>query len=140
VLAADLAPADLEHRAFAVLELRAGELVGLEDGDDAVDPRRTMQLQARDVLEVADGADDGHLVALAGMGARAHRFDSVDDGADLVLRRRLLHHDHHAECLSPAPKRYEGCPAEAVTPPRTALGHGRPVMRHPRVRASRAPS
>jgi hypothetical protein len=90
VLPPDPPPADLEHGALAVLELVAGQLVGLEDGNDAVDARRSMELETSDVLAVADGPDDGHLVALLGWGARAHRFDPVDHGADLVLRRRCF--------------------------------------------------
>jgi hypothetical protein len=54
------------------------------------------------VLQVADGADHRHLVAAARMSAGADRLDPLDDAADVVLRRRLLHHDHHAECLSAA--------------------------------------
>jgi len=54
VLAADLAPADVEHGSLAVAHLRAGELVGLEDGDELVDARRALEPEPLDVLEVAE--------------------------------------------------------------------------------------
>jgi hypothetical protein len=50
VLAADAPAADLEHGSLAVLELAAGQLVGLEDGNDAVDAGRSMELETSDVL------------------------------------------------------------------------------------------
>src|ERR1700728_1700044 len=37
VIAADLAPVDVEHRALAVRDLRRGQLVGLQDRNDTVD-------------------------------------------------------------------------------------------------------
>ncbi len=49
VLAADLAPVDVEHGALAVAELRRGELVGLEDRHDAVHTGLALQPEARDV-------------------------------------------------------------------------------------------
>src|SRR5205807_1307599 len=56
VLAPDLAPVDLEHRAFAVRHLRRGELVGLEDRHHAIDTRLSLEteaLDARVLLHVA---------------------------------------------------------------------------------------
>ena len=49
VLAADLAPGDVEHAALAVADLRGGELVRLEDRHDAVDAGLTLEAEARDV-------------------------------------------------------------------------------------------
>ena len=51
-------------------------------------PIVTELLDARDVEPIVE-------VAAAGMGAGADRFDPVDDGLDLLLRGRRLHHDHH---------------------------------------------
>ena len=39
-----------------MLELRARQLVGLEDGDDAIDAGGALELQARDVLAIKDPA------------------------------------------------------------------------------------
>ena len=47
VLAADLAPADLEHGRLAVAELRRGELVRLEDRHDLVDAGVALELEPR---------------------------------------------------------------------------------------------
>jgi len=95
VLAADLAPGDLERGALVAPELGRGQLVGLEDGDDLLDARVALQAEAGDVLAVADGADHGHLFAAAGVGGRADGLDPLDDGLDLLVGGRRLHHDHH---------------------------------------------
>jgi hypothetical protein len=79
-----------------VADLRRGQLVGLEDGDHAVHAGRAVELEAGDVLAVPDGADDGHLVARAGMRSSPDGLDPLDDGLNLLGRRVLLHHDHHA--------------------------------------------
>src|SRR4029077_10360046 len=118
VLAADLSPGDLEDGRFLVLDLRGGELVGLEDRDDAVDARRSLELKPGDVLAIADRADHGHLLAAARMRMSTNRLDALDDGVDLVRRRRLFHDDHHLECLPGyAFERYEWSPAEGVSRP-----------------------
>ena len=103
VLAADLAPVDLEHGALAVAELRGGELVGLEDRHDPVHPRLALQPEARDagvLLDVADRADHRHARALAAVGARAGSLDLAYDRLDLLVGRGLFHHDHHLRFLS----------------------------------------
>ena len=71
VLAADLRPPISKHRALAVLELRRGELVGLEDRDDLGDAGGAVELEPRDVLAVADRADQRHLLAAGDVGAGA---------------------------------------------------------------------
>jgi hypothetical protein len=37
------------------------------------------------------------------MRVRADGFDAVDDGLDVVLRRRLFHHDHHLDAFLVTP-------------------------------------
>jgi hypothetical protein len=95
VLAADPPAPDVEDRPLAVPELRRGELVGLEDRDDAIDAVGALEVEAGDVLEIADRADDRHLLAPARVRPRADRLDPGDDGRHLVLGGRRLHHDHH---------------------------------------------
>jgi hypothetical protein len=95
VVAADLAPRDLQDAAPPAGDLRGGELVGLEDRDDVVDAVHRVGLDAGDVLAVADGADQRHLFAPRDVGAGADALYSLDDGRDLVVSRRLLHHDQH---------------------------------------------
>jgi hypothetical protein len=95
-----LAPADVHDGAFATTHLRGGQLVGLEDGHDLGHAGRALELEAGDVLAVADGADDGHLVAPAQVSARTHRLDPLYDLGDLVLGRRRFHDDHHRFFLS----------------------------------------
>ncbi len=78
MVAADLAPVDLQHGALAVAELRGGQLVGLEDRHHAVHPRLALQPEALHggvLLDVADRADHGHARALAAVGARAGSLD-----------------------------------------------------------------
>ena len=47
VVAADPAAVDVDHRALALLELRRGELVRLQDRDQVVDARRSPRARAR---------------------------------------------------------------------------------------------
>ncbi len=125
-----LRPPIVEDGALAVLELGGGELVRLEDRDDAVDAGGALELEARDVLEVADRPDDRHLLPAARVRPGAHGFDPVDDGRHVLRAGRRLHHDHHVcTCLSgSAWREYEGGPATALGP--EAVG------RRPRVRAA----
>src|SRR4029078_1265500 len=50
-------------------------------------------------VATARGAYPGPLFATTRMRMRADGLDPVDDGLDFALRRRLLHDDHHLECL-----------------------------------------
>ena len=103
VLAADLAPLDLEHAALAVAYLRRGELVGLEDRHHPIHARLALEAQAFDVdvlLDVADRADHGQARALDRVRERAGALDLLDDRVDLLIGRGLLHDDHHLLILS----------------------------------------
>jgi hypothetical protein len=106
VLPADLAALDVQHGALAVGDLRRGELVGLEDRDHPVHARLALEAETLDghvLLDVADRADHGHARAPAAMGERAGALDLLNDGADLLVGRGLLHHDHHRFILSLTP-------------------------------------
>ena len=135
VVAADLAPLDIEHGALAVGDLRGGELVGLEDRHDAVDARLALEPEALDagvLLDVADRADHGHARARAAMGARAGSLDLLNDRLDLLGGRGLLHHDHHRLILSLTPgiSGADGgrCDGASSAPGEVALG---PNLRDP---------
>ena len=103
VIAADLAPLDVEHGALAVADLRGGELVRLEDRHHPVDAGLSLQAEAFDVdvlLDVADRPDHGQARALDRVGERPGSLDLLDDRLDLLGGRGLLHHDHHRFILS----------------------------------------
>ena len=72
-----LRAADLQDRAGVALDLRRGQLVGLEDRDDLLDALVALEAEAGDVLAVADGADDRHLLAAAGVRAGRRRTRSA---------------------------------------------------------------
>ncbi len=96
VVAADLAAADVEDARRPVVELAGRELVRLEDRHELVDAGGALQAEAGDVLSVAQRADDGHQLTARRMRAGARVLDALDDGLDLVLCCRRLHHDHHS--------------------------------------------
>ena len=103
MVAADLAPVDVEHGALAVGDLRGGELVGLEDRHDAVDAGLALEseaLDARVLLDVADRADHGHARAGDAVRARACSLDLGYDRLHLLLGGGLLHDNHHRLILS----------------------------------------
>ena len=70
-------------------------LNGLRIGTTCSTPVVALEAEAGDVLAVADRADHRHLLAARGMGASAAGLDPGDDGLDLLLGGRRLHHDHH---------------------------------------------
>ncbi len=103
VLAADLPAVDLDDRALADAQLTGGQLVGLQDRHRVVDPGCALEFEASDVLDVPDRADHGHRLPARRMRTSAHRLDPLDDGLDLVLRRRRFHDNHHLVLLGFTP-------------------------------------
>ncbi len=95
VVAADPPAVDLDHGPLALLELRRGELVRLQDRDQVVDPVVALEPERGDPVAVADRPDHGQQLALREVGRTADLLDSLDDVGDLLLRRPLFHHDHH---------------------------------------------
>jgi hypothetical protein len=98
VVAADLGAADVEDRRLAVL-LLARQLVRLEDRDDLRHAGLAVELERADAdlgVRVADRADEGHLLAAAGVRGAAHGFDPVDHRLDLILGCLGLHDDQHS--------------------------------------------
>ena len=65
------------------LSCARGELVGLEDRHDLLDPGEALEAESGDVLAVADRPDDGHLLAARGWARAPHGLDPGDDGLDL---------------------------------------------------------
>src|SRR6202020_1393012 len=107
VVAADLAPFDVEHGPLAVRDLRRGELVRLEDRHDAIDAGLALEPEALHgdvLLDVSDRADHGHARTSAAVSERARSLDFLDDRVDLLLGRGLLHYDHHRLILSTTQK------------------------------------
>ena len=89
-------------------QLKHGERTVLEIGGRRIGGEHFALIAGPCTVESRDQTlTTAEVVAATRMSARADRLDPLDDGLDLVLRRRLLHHDHHAECLSTAPERYE---------------------------------
>ena len=74
-------------------------LYGLRIGTTWSTPGAPSRPRRGDVLAVADRADHGDLLPARRMGPGADLLDAVDDGLDLVLGRRRLHHDHHLVLL-----------------------------------------
>ena len=99
VVAADLAPVDLDDRALVRAQLGGGELERLQDRDDLGDAVVALEAEAGDVLAVADGADHRHLLPARGMRSSAAGLDAGDDGLHLLLGGRRLHHDHHGTAV-----------------------------------------
>ena len=60
-----------------------------------VDAVHGVGLDAGDVLAVADRADERQLLAARHVDARADALYSLDDGRDVVVSGRLLHHYQH---------------------------------------------
>ena len=60
-----------------------------------VDAAHRVGLDAGDVLAVADRADERQLLAARHVDARAGALYSLDDGRDVVIGGRLLHHNQH---------------------------------------------
>jgi hypothetical protein len=99
VVAADLAPVDLDDRALVRAQLGGGELERLQDRDDLGDAVVALEAEAGDMLAVADGADHRHLLPARGMRSSAAGLDAGDDGLHLLVGGRRLHHDHHGTAV-----------------------------------------
>ena len=97
VLAADPAAVDLDHVGCCGRICADASLYGLRIGTTCSTPGAPSRPSRIDVLAVADRADHGHLLAARRMGSCTDVLDAVDDGLDLLLRRRRFHHDHHLD-------------------------------------------
>src|SRR5918994_822669 len=95
VIAADATAVDLEDGSLLTPVLERRELVRLEDRHQVVDARRAIETEVRDVLAIADRADDGYELARGDVSVRADGLHALHDGVDLRLRRPLFHDDHH---------------------------------------------
>jgi hypothetical protein len=100
VVAADSPAVDLDDGALTLLELRRGELVGLQDRNQVIHSRRPLEPQRGDAVAIADRADHRQQLAPGEVSRTAHLLDSLDDVSDLLLRRPLFHHDHHLNSVS----------------------------------------
>src|SRR3954470_18082690 len=76
-------------------KLGRGELVRPQDRHHLLDAGVALEPEPLHVLAVADRADHGDLLAARRVRAGAHALDAGDDGLDVILGGRRLHHDHH---------------------------------------------
>jgi hypothetical protein len=93
------ATSDPEHSGMTIAMLRGCQLIGLEDRHYAVDPRRILEPETGDVLAVADGPDEGDLVAGRNMSACPRVLDALHDRRDVLTGGGWLHDDHHRDLL-----------------------------------------
>ena len=103
------APERLGVRDVLLAELAAGQLVGLEDGNDAFHARQVPDgLDLLPAPRVAHGADDRFLRAAGQVGPVSDGLDPLDDPVDLHIRGVSLHDDNHNDGTSHE-KGHGGC-------------------------------